>query len=252
MPTKMLIFAIVLAATSSLLSGYLAFKVRPIYDQNDQCCDIPRFTNLYLSLKEAAGLSIFHSQIGQDKWVVYKVFPGVKDGYFVDVGSANGVNDSNSKVLEGLGWSGICIDPFPTNMASRTCRVFKEVVDRKAGRRVRFRASGYLGGIEEYLGKWKDAESVKQAQVVEFTTTTLADILERAKAPKFIHYVSIDIEGAELEALRAFPFSKHKVGAFTIEHNSEEPKRTQINALLESNGYWRVRATALDDFYIPR
>jgi len=27
---------------------------------------------------------------------------------------------------------------------------------------------------------------------------TLADILERAKVPRFIHYVSLDIEGEEL------------------------------------------------------
>jgi hypothetical protein len=250
MQVKTLIFAVVLAALSSLLSGYLAFKVRPIYDQNQQCCDIPRFTNLYLSLRELAGLVTFNSQIGQDRWIAYKVFPGVKNGYFVDVGSADGVNDSNSKILEDLGWSGICIDPFPSNMTSRTCTMIKEVVDSKPGRKVRFRSGGYLGGIEEYLGKWKEHKTVKQAQVVELTTTTLEDILDRAKAPKFIHYISLDIEGAELEALKGFPFSRYTVGALTIEHNSEEPKRNQINALLEREGYRRIRATALDDFYV--
>ena len=251
MNAKVLLLAVLLSATvSSLSAGYMAFKVRPIYDKNDQCCEIPRFTNLFFSFKEAVGLVTFNSQIGQDRWIVYKVFPGVKNGYFVDVGSADGVGDSNTKVLEDLGWSGICIDPFPTNMRSRTCAMFTEVVDSKAGRKVRFRAGGFIGGIEEYLGKWKEHDKVKQAQVVEFTTTTLEDILARAKAPNFIHYISLDIEGAELEALKAFPFFKHKVGAFTIEHNSEEPKRSQINALLEGQGYRRVLATQLDDFYV--
>lgn len=255
--TVILIVAVILSATIATLSaGYMAFKVRPVYDKNNQCCEIPRFTNLFFSFKEAVGLVTFNSQrgdfdpVGQDRWIVYEVFPGVKNGYFVDVGSYDGVIGSNTKVLEDLGWSGICIDPFPKNMRSRTCAVFTEVVDSKAGRKVRFRAAGDLGGIEEYFGKTKEDNRVKQARVVEFTTTTLEDILGRAKAPNFIHYISLDIEGAELEALKAFPFFKYKVGAFTIEHNFEEPKRSEIKALLESQGYRRVRSVGRDDYYM--
>jgi Methyltransferase FkbM domain len=245
-----LIVAVLLSAIiSSLSAGYLGFKVGPIYDKNRQCCETPHFANLFLSLKEALGLVTFNSQMDQDRWIVQRVFPSVKNGYFVDIGSADGVLASNTKVLEDLGWSGICIDPFPKNMRSRTCAVFKEVVDSKAGRKVPFRAAGIWGGIEQYLDKWKELDVVKQAEVVEFTTTTLDDILARAKAPDFIHYISLDIEGAELEALKAFPFSKYKVGAFTIEHNFEEPKRSQIKDLLESKGYRRVRTVAQDDYY---
>jgi hypothetical protein len=85
---------------------------------------------------------------------------------------------------------------------------------------------------------------------VELTTTTLGDILDRAKAPNFIHYISLDIEGAELEALKGFPFSKYKVGAFTVEHAYVEPKRSQIRALLENRGCRFVRSAAQDDYYI--
>ena len=238
-----------LAATAALSGGYVGMKVAPIYEKNKECCELNRLTNLFLSLKEFAGLVKFHSQMDQDRWIVHRVFPGIKDGYFVDVGSADGVRQSNTKVLEDLGWSGVCIDPFPKNMKSRSCAVFKEIVDSKSGRKVRFRTAGIWGGIEEYLDKWKELDVVKQADVIEFTTTTLEDLLARAKAPNFIHYISLDIEGAELEALKAFPFSKYKVGAFTIEHNFEEPKRSQINALLERNGYRRVRTVAQDDYY---
>ena len=56
------------------------------------------------------------------------VFRGVNDGVFLDVGSADGVVDSNTFALERKGWTGICVDPFPTGMARRTCQMFKEVV----------------------------------------------------------------------------------------------------------------------------
>jgi hypothetical protein len=249
--TVILIVAVILSASIAASSaGYLGLKVGPTYQKNMQCCALPRLTNLFLSLKEFAGFLEFHSQIDQDRWIVHGVFPGVTNGYFVDVGSGDGGRDSNTKVLEDLGWTGVCVDPFPTNMNNRTCAMFKEVVDSAAGRKVRFRTAGFIGGIENYLGITKEWERVKQAEVVELTTTTLEDILARAKAPNFIHYISLDIEGGELEALRGFPFSKHKVGAFTIEHNFEEPKRSQIKALLESQGYRRVRSGEQDDYYM--
>lgn len=245
----MLTVAVVLSASIGGLSGgYVGLKVAPAYKLNRECCGTPRFTNLLFALKEVSGLIKFNSQLGQDRWIVQRVFPGVENGYFVDVGSADGVFLSNTKVLEELGWNGVCIDPFPENMTNRTCAMFKEVVDSEAGRKVRFRVAGVLGGIEEYLASHKNETA--EVETVELTTTTLEAILARAKAPAFIHYVSIDIEGGELAALRAFPFSKYKVGAFTVEHNHEEPKRSQIKMLLESKGYRRERAVKHDDFYV--
>jgi hypothetical protein len=85
---------------------------------------------------------------------------------------------------------------------------------------------------------------------VEFTTVTLGDILERAKAPSFIDFVSLDIEGAELDALRGFPFDKYQIGALDVEHNYEEPKRSEIEALMKSHGYKRVHTWYQDDFYV--
>ena len=118
------------------------------------------------------------------------------------------------------------------------------------GQTVRFRKAGFLGGIEEGIGRWKDHETVRESDVQEFQTTSLTEILLKANAPRFIHYMSIDIEGAELDALKGLDFSQYQVGAFTIEHNFEEPKRAQIRQLLEREGYRFARSSAQDDFYL--
>jgi len=206
--------------------------------------------SIRLELAQHFGWAQFHSQLGQDKWIIGVVFPGVKNGYFVDVGSADGILNSNSKALEDLGWTGVAIDPFPTSWSTRTCLLFKEVVSSRKGDTVEFRASGEVGGIEATLGLHRG--TTMQDRTVRLITTTIADVLERARAPKFIHYVSIDVEGAEYDVLQAFPFSTHEVGAFTIEHNQEEPKRSRIRALLESHGYRFVRQQLADDWYVGR
>ena len=79
----------------------------------------------------------------------------------------------------------------------------------------------------------------------------LDSILMRGNAPPFVHFISLDIEGAEYEALKAFPFDRVRVGAWVIEHNNEEPKRSNLKRLLESKGYIRSHTFKQDDFYLP-
>jgi hypothetical protein len=83
------------------------------------------------------------------------------------------------------------------------------------------------------------------------TTVTPAQVLDRAGAPAFIHFLSLDIEGAELDALRGIPFDRFRFGAMAIEHNEEEPKRTDIVRFLGERGYRRVHTYRQDDFFAP-
>jgi FkbM family methyltransferase len=175
----------------------------------------------------------------------------VKNGFFLDVGSGDGTYISNTKALEQKGWTGICIDPFPRNMQDRTCQIFKEVVSNKSGEQVKFWAADDWGTIidEAHPREYKTQQF--SAPTVELTTVTLGDILERAKAPRFIHYMSMDIEGGEVNALKGFPFDRYQIGALSVEHNYQEPKRSEIKALMESHGYKRVHTLDRDDLYVP-
>jgi FkbM family methyltransferase len=202
------------------------------------------------AIRYALGLEGFKGIIGQDLWVMHSVHPGVTDGFFVDLGSADGVALSNTWALEHNGWTGICIDPFPRNMEGRTCQVFAEAVDNVGGRKVQFQNPGaYSGGILEHAGWWVSTQD--KENVVEVMTATLSDILRRANAPSYIHYLNIDIEGAEYAALSDFPFDEYKFGAITIEHNNVQDQRAKLHGLLVRNGYrleWAIRD---QDWYVP-
>jgi len=50
----------------------------------------------------------------QDKWVIFEVLPLKRGGFFVDLAAADGVDTSNTYVLEKtFAWSGICIEANP-------------------------------------------------------------------------------------------------------------------------------------------
>ncbi len=46
-----------------------------------------------------------------------------------------------------------------------------------------------------------------------------------------------------------FPFDRYRFGLVIVEHNKEEPKRSDIRALLERNGYVHIGAVDIDDVY---
>jgi FkbM family methyltransferase len=201
------------------------------------------------AIRYALGLEEFKGVAGQDLWVMHGVHPGVTNGFFVDLGSADGVANSTTWALERSGWTGICVDPFPRNMESRTCQVFAEAVDNVGGRTVQFQNPGSeSGGFLKYAGWWVSQED--KEKVVEVKTTTLREILRRGNAPSYIHYLNVDIEGAEYMALSEFPFDEYEFGAITIEHNNMEDQRAKIRELLIKNGY-RLEFAILDqDWYV--
>lgn len=241
----------VFPAAVALGAGYVGVRIGARYQRDADCCQLSLTRSVVVLAKEKLGSVAFNSQMGQDKWVSEAVFPGVKNGFFLDVGSGDGTRMSNTKALEQKGWTGICIDPFPKNMQDRTCQVFKEVVFSEAGETVKFFAHpGLWSGVVDSLSDNRK-KLLNTAPVVEFTTVTLRDILERAKAPRFIHYMSLDIEGGEINALKGFPFDQYRIGALTVEHNYFEPRRTEIRTLMESHGYRHVHTSVRDDFYVP-
>ena len=247
---RLVIAMMVVAAVFVAARSPRGIEARKQFAVNRACCDFSLLQTLRMTAREAIGGVTYPSEIGQDKWVLGKVFPGVTNGFFLDVGSGHGTIGSNTKALEDLGWTGICVDPFPTHMDGRTCRMEKVVVSSAAGQLVKFHTHAGLGGIADTLGKWK--EEAEKSPAVELTTTTLGAVLAGAGAPSFIHFLSLDIEGAELEALRGMPFDQYRFGAMAIEHNDEEPKRTDILKFLADRGYRRSHTYKQDDFYVPR
>jgi FkbM family methyltransferase len=245
------LIAVVAFVCVSVASAYIGMRAGMRFRQNSECCRMPTRHNVILSFMEALGFQ--HQYYGenlQDKWVTETVFPGVHDGYFVDVGSGDGIRKSNTKLLEEKGWRGICIDPFPTNMQTRRCQVFKEVVYSERGRTVQFYLAGGQAGIGETLGRYRNTAA--KEEIVEMTTVTLDDILARAGAPSYIHFMSLDVEGAELEALRGLSLDRYSIGALAIEHNYELSKQTEIRKLLSRYGYTRTHSWHQDDFYVRK
>jgi hypothetical protein len=57
----------------------------------------------------------FHSQIGQDRFLLEHFFRGRRGGVFVDIGAYDREMFSNTLFFErSMGWRGLCVEPLPS------------------------------------------------------------------------------------------------------------------------------------------
>lgn len=191
----------------------------------------------------------YRSQIGQDKWVAEIVFPGKREGFFVDIGAYDGVTISNTYVLEKrLGWRGICIEAGPAYRElrnNRSCTCENTCLAAAPGS-VKFSLSNWNSGITGFLDNHGRGGTVEK----EMQTETLASVLKRNRAPSVIDYCSLDTEGSEFEILRSFPFEDYVIRSMTIEHNNAAAVQLPLRGLLSSRGYRLFMQVGIEDWWL--
>jgi hypothetical protein len=84
----------------------------------------------------------------------------------------------------------------------------------------------------KYRAKRNVTHNLKMVRV-----RTITEILTSENTPRNIDFLSIDIEGADLEVLRAFPFSEYEVKMICIEHNFNFEIEKGIAVFLSNLGY---------------
>jgi FkbM family methyltransferase len=193
-----------------------------------------------------------HSQDNQDLFVLYFTNYAGKKGFFVDVGAGDGVDISNTYLLEKVGWQGILVDPVnynSGNMKLRQCIKDNRCVYSKTGLKISFAENSdvpvrpgspcpqnFSGILKHLSGPTKTDGFYEVRDVV---TVSLNDLLEQYNAPNKIDYISIDTEGSEFAIITNFDFNKYDVEIFTIEHNNASFREDLVN-LLNYRGYFRM------------
>ena len=196
------------------------------------------------------------SQLGQDKAVV-KFYNGKRNGYFIEIGASDGITLSNTYLLEkDYDWKGICVEPIPSTFRNLVVHRPKSIccydaVYNESNLLLDFDIAHnctLLSGISANIDYHKNTVDANKT-VIKVKTISLNDLLEQNNAPNFIEYLSLDTEGSELEILKSFDFSKYTFGLIDVEHNYEEPRRTQMKELLLANGYVYLGPNEFDDSY---
>jgi FkbM family methyltransferase len=201
----------------------------------------------------------YTSQAGQDA-VVDRIFGGRRGLTFVDIGGYDGVSGSNTLFLEQRrGWTGILVEPVPSQLAkaqeARRCPCLPFAIAAADGEAEFLEVSegytqmsGLAGSYDAGLLAQVRADPRHKERSIRVETRTLSRLLTDAGLPN-PDFVSLDIEGGEEAALRAFPFDRHRVGVWAIENNTGTPA---LGAIMRAAGYDLVEFCGPDELWRHR
>jgi FkbM family methyltransferase len=178
-------------------------------------------------------------------------FAGAPSGFFVEIGANDPQVLSQTFHLERLGWTGVLVEPQP-ELAQKLIEKRKAKVFAVACSSPRNAGGGmtlHLAGIHSSFDPQLNISTIRPDGTLTVPVRTLDDILTEAGAPVPIDFVSIDIEGHEIEALEGFDLARWRPRLLLIEDLCMD---LRLNRYLTGRGYRWVRRTGLNDWYMPQ
>ncbi len=179
-------------------------------------------------------------------------FDDAPSGFFVEVGANEPKSTSMTWHLEETGWTGILVEPIPELYAA-LCRerprshVFKIACGAPESRGTAdFVVTPDLS--QSTLKRDAIADPSQAARIERVQVRTLDDLLDEAGRPT-LDFVSIDVEGAQLDVLRGFSIDRYRPRLLLIEDHLTD---FQTHRHLKRHGYRLCKRTGLNNWYIPQ
>ncbi len=201
--------------------------------------------------------------------ILARALDNVEQGFYVDVGAAHPIDDSVTHHFSQLGWSGVNIEPDP--------HLFKVL----AGERTRDINLPIVIGNPLTLGENTTLYVVANPGLSTISATTarehesagfdvtpimvdvrpLADVLAEHVGSRDIHFIKIDVEGAELGVVETGDWSTHRPWIVVVETTVSNMTRAgnavhpdsctdEVDDYLVSRGYTPVYFDGLNRFFV--
>jgi FkbM family methyltransferase len=192
----------------------------------------------------------YYSQHGED-FILDLIFADQSTGFFVEVGCIDGCRFSNTLMFEERGWKGLCveahagyIDALQENRPNSIichCAVGEENADG-----VPFYANdrGSLSTLdqsreEEFRSSFGEYFSGFDQQTVD--KRRLDRLFEEHDVPDRIDFLSLDIEGYEVEALAGMDLTTYRPRVLVVESDTSGHERRLDNILVPAGYEKRFR-----------
>lgn len=157
-----------------------------------------------------------YAQEGEDRMLM-RYFGAKPDGFYVDVGAHHPFRFSNTQLFYEMGWRGINVDAMPGSMdafrRSRRRDVNLEVGVGETAAIARFFVFNEpaLNTFDEATAQKHSIEPWRIERTVDVAVRPLSDILsEHLPRGRSIDFLSIDVEGRDLQVLRSNDWSKFR------------------------------------------
>jgi FkbM family methyltransferase len=204
----------------------------------------------------ALPLMISYAQNNEDV-LLRRVLHDVSNGFYVDVGAQEPKFDSVTKHFYDAGWRGINIEPHPTYFAAilrertRDINLNLAVSDRAGTADFHFVENSGLSSLNSDALRVANQYGLKTRSGRVPTEKLSALLLDHSVGE--IHFLKIDVEGAEAAVLRSMDFKRWRPWVVLIEAtlpNDPTPCWDEFEPLMIAGGYQAVYFDGLNRWYL--
>ena len=190
-----------------------------------------------------------YSQSGEDL-LLWEYFGARTNGFFLEAGANHPTKLNQTWLFELHGWKGILVEPLAKNCALlRQHRPGSRVFQCALGApEQRGRAQIKVAGGDDALSGLVVDDDVIVERMEEVEVRTLDEVLAEAGNPK-LDFMSLDVEGFELQVLRGFDLTRHRPAVILIEDHLEN---LLVHRHLVQHGYRVVKRTGVNNWYVPK
>lgn len=193
---------------------------------------------------------ISYAQWGDDL-LVLAYFDGIEHGTFIEAGANEPKILSQTYLLEQNGWSGALVEPVDEccqnlRVERPGSRVFQNALgapNQKGNLTLRIPE-----GVTALATALEEGAAVMEGElIIEAPFITLNEVIEQAGI-KHLNFLSLDLEGMELNAMHGLDFARHKPDLIIIEDRNENLSKHNF---LKSKSYKVVRRNGSNNWYVP-
>jgi FkbM family methyltransferase len=172
----------------------------------------------------------YYAEFATDQYIIENFFPNKKNGIMAEIGAALPEHISTSKAFRDLGWRCICVEPNPyyADLHRKAGNeIYEFALSNESGDNIEFEIWKTPGGTEndamsyscvkgkyghippEAWTPWKKDILVK--------VITFNELLESLNL-NHIDFVSIDVEGSEIDVMKGFDVKKYQPQIVLLEN----------------------------------
>jgi len=175
----------------------------------------------------------YYSQYGEELYLL-NYFKYINNGVLVDIGAADGINNSNSRKLIELGWSGLLVEPNKKNYnkLKKLYTLNKNIILENVGCSVKTELNQvfYIDQNDQYeqLSTFSYDQSVKCKNI--FNCGFIEDTIDLYNTTELllshntinINFLTIDTESFDSNVIRGIDFTKIEIELICIENIDED------------------------------
>jgi FkbM family methyltransferase len=203
-------------------------------------------------------MQLASSAQNQEDIMLWRALQHVQDGFYIDVGAADPVDMSVTRVFYEHGWHGINLEPnddyFGLLQAARPRDLNLQLgAGRVSGRQVFHSIPGT--GLSTFDATVAERHRQDGWPVTEHAvqTLTLTELCQQHRPTGPIHFLKVDVEGAEAEVLAGADFQLFRPWIVLVEATqplSQEQSHAGWEPYLTAHSYQFVWFDGLNRFYV--